>query len=328
MLPSQLRMSSDSVASCSGAIHLVSMRIASLLASATESVYELGLGDRLVAISHECDYPPEALNQPRVSRPRFDPTGMDSAAIDRAVRDAMARFGNVYELDVYKLRQVAPDLILAQAVCDVCAVPTSLAQEVAAALDGNPRVLSLDSHTIDDILDGIRAVGEAAGVPDRAQAYVAGLQARLAAVRDRVDSRPRPSVLAIEWLDPVFVPGHWVPQMIETAGGNLLAGSGGMPSRQMPWDDIAGLDPDVLLIMPCGYKLEQTRAEAGKFAEELHAAAPRAVQAGRAFVLNGSDYFNRSGPRTVDGVEILAAVFHPELFRGYDLAGKAEAWEA
>lgn len=302
------------------------MRIASLLASATEIAYGLGLGDHVVAISHECDYPPAALDKPRVSRPRFDPTGLDSSAVDAAVRDAMARHGSVYELNADRLRAVDPDLILTQDVCEVCAVPTSLAEQANAALGGRARVLSLDAHSVEDILESVRTVGRAAGVPERAAAYVQRLEAMIAAVQARVAGAPRPRVLAIEWLDPPFVPGHWTPEMIELAGGASLTGAVGRPSRQVSWDELSRLDPDVLLIMPCGYKLAQTRADAERHAERLAAVAPRALQAGRAFVLNGSDYFNRSGPRVVDGIEILGAVLHAERFGDADLAGKAERW--
>ncbi|MFQ6045636.1 MAG: cobalamin-binding protein [Gemmatimonadales bacterium] len=302
------------------------MRIASLLASATESVCELGLGDQLVAISHECDHPPEALSKPRVSRPLFEAAGLGSGEIDRAVRDAVSLHGGVYELDVEKLREVRPDLILAQGLCEVCAVPAATAGGVVALLDGEPRVLSLDAHTIEEILDGIRSVGSAAGVLSRAEAYVAGLRRRLDQVAGRVKGRPRRRVLAIEWLEPVFVPGHWTPEMVELAGGELLIGDAGLPSRQVTWDELEGLDPDVLLVMPCGYRLERGRQDAAAHRERLCRVARRAVDAGQAFVLNGSDYFNRSGPRVVTGVEILGALLHPELFGGYDLAGKAEVW--
>lgn len=303
------------------------MRIASLLASATEIVYGLGLGDDVVAISHECDYPVEALGKPRLSRPRVDPARLTSRDIDAAVRDAMVRHGSVYELDEERLRTVAPDLILTQAVCEVCAVPTSLAERAAAVLDGRPRILSLDSHTIDQVLDSVQAVGDAAGVPERARAYVAALRARMAAVADRVADAARPRVLAVEWLDPPFVPGHWTPQVIQVAGGENLLGTAGGPSRQVSWEELTGLDPDVLLVMPCGYRLDRAAGDADRYAARLIGVAPRAVAAGRAVVLNGSDYFNRSGPRMVDGIEILGAVLHPERFPGAALAGKAAVWK-
>lgn len=301
------------------------MRIASLLASATEMVYALGLGDRLVAISHECDYPSEALDRPRVSQPRFDPAGLSSGALDAAVRRAMAQHGAVYQLDQARLRAARPDLILTQAVCEVCAVPTTLAEQAAQALGEGVRVVSLDAHTVADIFEAIRVVGTVAGVPERAERLVASLEERLTRVRRAVDGAERPAVLAVEWLDPPFVPGHWVPEMIELAGGRCVAGAPGRPSRQVAWDQLAGLDPDVLIVMPCGFGLARSRVEAHAHAVELSRVAPRALGAGRAFVVDGSSYFNRSGPRVVDGVEILAALLHPEQMPAADLAGRAEA---
>lgn len=302
------------------------MRIVSLLASATEAVYALGLGDHLVGISHECDYPPEALHKPRVSRPRFDPTGLSSGEIDAALRETMRRHGSVYMLDEDLLRSLDPDLLLTQAVCDVCAVPTSLARQAAAVLD-DPTVLSLDSHTIDEILDGFRSIARAAGAPARGERLVAASRARMADVARRVAGAPRPNVLALEWLEPVFVPGHWAPEMIARAGGTCLAGEVARPSRQVSWDHVAALDPDVLLVMPCGYKLDAATADADRHADRLLSLAGRAVDNGRAFVLNGSDYFNRSGPRTIDGVEILGTLLHPERFPEYDTTGKAAVWQ-
>lgn len=302
------------------------MRIVSLLAGGTEIVYGLGLGDKLVGISHECDYPPAALTKPRVSRPRFALDGRDSAGIDRAVRAAMARHGSVYEIDPALLRELEPDLILAQAVCDVCAVPTSLAEEAAAAVGGRARVLSVDAHTVAQILASIRLVADAAKVPERAERYVASLEARIAAVTMSVSGASRPRVLGLEWLAPPFIPGHWTPEMISIAGGANLAGRVGQPSREVSWDDLRDLDPQVLVILPCGYGLEAARADADRYAAQLLRVAETAIEAGRAFVVDGSAYFNRSGPRVVDGIEILAALFHPNRFEDYDLDGCAEWW--
>ena len=300
------------------------MRIASLLASATEMVYALELGDRLVAISHECDYPPEALSRPRVSRPRFDPAGLSSGAIDAAVRASMASHGAVYQLDEDGLRAARPDLILTQAVCEVCAVPTTMAEQAVRAVGGGARVLALDAHTVADIFESIRVVATVAGVPERGERLVASYEERLAGARRAGDGAGRPGVLAIEWLDPPFVPGHWVPEMIELAGGRCLAGDIGRPSRQVSWDHLATLDPDVLIVMPCGFGLERSREETRAHTAALARVAPRAIEAGRAFVVDGSAYFNRSGPRVVDGVEILAALLRPDRMATVDLAGRAE----
>ncbi len=302
------------------------MHIASLLASATEMVCALGLGDWLVGISHECDYPPEALDKPRLSRPRFDPTGLSSGEIDAAVRRAMERYGSVYLVDADRIAAVRPDLILTQAVCEVCAVPTPSAQEAAASLDYEPRILSLDAHDLAGVFRSIVEIGKATGVRQRAEAYVAGLRQRVDVVRRRVAGRPRPRVLALEWLDPPYGPGHWVPEMVDLAGGTIVVGNAGQMSRAVRWTDLQGSDPDALVVMPCGFGLEAARADATRYAERLHAVAARAIAAGRAYVVDGSSYFNRSGPRLVDGIEILAALLHPDAFPEVVLAGRAERW--
>lgn len=302
------------------------IRIVSLLASGTEIAYALGIGDAVVGISHECDHPPEALGRPRLSRARFDPTHLDSGAIDAAVRQAMQQYGSVYAVDAERLAAVEPELILTQGVCEVCAVPTLSAQEAAAALDPAPAVLSLDAHDLAGILGSIRDVGRAAGVADRAEALVVSLERRIDAVRRRVAGRPRPRVLALEWLDPPFAPGHWVPEMIELAGGVNLLGATGQRSRQVGWSELTDLAADVLLVMPCGYGLAASRDDADRHHEQLRAVAGNAIEAGRAYVVDGSAYFNRSGPRVVDGIEILAALLHPEAQADIDLAGRAAPW--
>ena len=288
------------------------MRIASLLASGTEIVAALGLEDQLVAISHECDYPAHVLDRPRVSRPRFDVAGLDSGAIDRAVRRAMAEHGSVYEVDGDALERLRPDVVLTQAVCEVCAVPTPGVRDVVSARDLPTEVLSLDAHTIEEILASILQVGRAAGAEARARSVVGELRRRLERVTTAVAGAPRPRVLAIEWLDPPFAPGHWVPEMITLAGGECLVGQAGSHSYQVGWGGLEGFDPDALVIMPCGYGIEASSSDADRHAEQLRRVAPRAVSDESAFVVDGSSYFNRSGPRVVDGVEILAGLLHPD----------------
>lgn len=288
------------------------MRIVSLLASATEIVCELGLADRLVGISHECDFPARVLDRPRVSRPRFDPEGMDSGEIDRAVRASMTEHGSVYEVDADLLEALAPDLVLAQAVCEVCAVPTPGVRALVRERGIRARVLSLDAHRLDDILGTVLEVGRAAGAADRADALAAELRGRTEAVLTAVHGREEPSLLGIEWLDPPFVPGHWVPEMVELAGARNLAGETGARSVDVSWESLEELDPDALLVMPCGYGLDAARADADRHAERLAQVAPRALEDGRAWVVDASSYFNRSGPRVVRGVEILAGLLHPD----------------
>lgn len=300
-------------------------RIASFLASGTEIAVALGLQDQIVAISHECDWPPDVLDRPRVSRPRFDPAGLTSGAIDQAVRAAMAEHGTVYVIDEAQLIEVRPDLVLTQAVCAVCAVPTPGVEAVVRRSGLAARVLSLDAHTIADILDSIEQVAAAADVRDRAADVIAQLRVRIDAVRVAVAGAARPRVLALEWLDPPFAPGHWVPEMIELAGGENLVGTAGAHSEQTSWAALAGLDPDVLVIMPCGYDLDATRRDADAVADRLRDVAPRALDGGSAFIVDGSAYFNRSGPRFVTGIEILATLCHRDRFHML-LDGVAQPW--
>jgi iron complex transport system substrate-binding protein len=301
------------------------MRIISLLSSATEMLYELGLGEQLVAISHECDYPPEALRQPRVSKPRFDPAGLGSGEIDAAVRRAMEEHGSVYEIDVAALRELNPDLILTQAVCEVCAVPTGSVEEAVSRLPRAPEVLSLDAHTIEQIITSIEDVATAAGTRATGVEVAGRLRARLDEVADAVEHRPRPRALLLEWLDPPFAPGHWVPEMVERAGGDNLVGTAGERSKQIDWIDLAALDPDCLLIEPCGYDLSQARADADAHRARLESVGARAIRAERAWLLHSS-YFSRSGPRVVDGVEALARVLHPSALPNTPPATIAARW--
>lgn len=290
------------------------MRIASFLASGTEIAVALGLQESVVAISHECDWPPDVLDRPRISRPRFDPAGLDSGEIDRALRDTMAQYGSAYAIDEDLLTQLAPDVILTQAVCEVCAVPTPGVRDLVTrrSLQGN--IVSLDAHTVQDILDSIVQVGAATGTAGEAADVVADLGARIERIRAALRGAARPSVLAIEWLDPPFAPGHWVPEMIDIAGGDNLIGTAGSHSTETTWESLRGLDPDVLVIMPCGYDLEATRRDADAARGRLHDVASRAIRERRAFTVDGSAYFNRSGPRFVNGIEILAGLLHPEVF--------------
>jgi iron complex transport system substrate-binding protein len=303
----------------------MSLRIVSLLSSATEIVYELGLQDRLVGISHECDYPPDALRRPRLSRSRFDPAGMDSGEIDAAVRRSMEEFGSVYEVDAAGLAALRPDLVLTQAVCEVCAVPTGSVEAAVADLPHSPEVASLDAHTLEGILHTIRQVADAAGVPERGAAAVARLRERIDRVRESVGDAPRPRVLALEWLDPPFAPGHWVPEMIEVAGGENLLGRAGGHSAQIGWSELANLDPDRLLLIPCGYDLPQARVDSDQHRGRLEEIAGQAIRDGHGWLGHGA-FFSRSGPRVVGGIEALASVFHPGFIDPASREGRVERW--
>jgi iron complex transport system substrate-binding protein len=271
-----------------------------LLPSATEIVCALGLEDRLVGISHSCDYPENVSDRPRLTRPRASLDGLSSGEIDAAVRAALRDYGSVYEIDVEEIQRLEPDLVLTQGICDVCAVPEK--QVIAASVGG--RTLTLDAHDLAAIFESIRDVGRATGVTERAELLIADMQRRIDAVRARVDGRPRPRVLALEWLDPPYVPGHWVPEMIAAAGGDLVAGTARQPSYRMEWPELRTLAPDVVLVMPCGFNLQNAEREMERYADALEGLAPRVM------ALDASAYFSRSGPRVVEGIELLAtAIF-------------------
>jgi iron complex transport system substrate-binding protein len=276
-------------------------RIVSLLPSATEIVCALGLEDRLVGISHSCDYPPGIAHLPRLSHPRAKLQGLSSGEIDEAIRAALRDYGSVYEIDIGAIRALEPDLVITQGICDVCAVPQS---QVVAASVGS-QILTIDAHDLDAIFASIHAIGGVTGVMDRAEELVDDMQRRIAAVRSRVSGRSRPRVLALEWLDPPYAPGHWVPELIELAGGDLLAGTARRPSYPMQWSDLPKLRPEVVLVMPCGFDLDATRRDAESHAEQL------STIGGRMHLLDASSYFSRSGPRVVDGLEILASTIFP-----------------
>src|SRR5437764_13183041 len=226
--------------------------MASLLPSATEIAYALGLGDRLVGVSHGCDHPSAARTKPVLTRPRFRLDGLSSGEIDAAVRQALREFGSVYEVDGAGLAAVGPDLLLTQGVCEVCAVPTRDAQAAAAGIASCPSVLALDAHDIAGVLNTIRAVGRVAQVSERADACVRDIERRVACVRARVEGRTPVSVLALEWLEPPFVPGHWVPEMVGLAGGGLLRGTAGRRAFALSWDESLGLGPDVPPVLARG----------------------------------------------------------------------------
>jgi iron complex transport system substrate-binding protein len=282
------------------------MRIASLVPSATEALFALGLGDQVVAVTHECDWPAEARSIPQLTRTVI-PDGLSAAEIDRVVRDTVGAGRPLYELDADRLAEQRPDLIVTQAVCEVCAVSYDDVVAVAATLPGKPRVLSLDPLTFDDVLADLGRVGEVAGARAAARLLRDQAALRLNALRAAVADAGRPRVLALEWLDPPFVAGHWVPEMIELAGGMDVFGKPGERSRTAEWAELESRPIDVVLVMPCGY-------DTGRSAEEAHTYAERiaAIGAERVVVVNASAYFSRPGPRLVTGVELLGHILHPD----------------
>lgn len=288
-------------------------RIVSLLPSATEIVYALGLGDRLVAVTHECDYPAEAATKPHITASIIDSEGMSAGEIDQAVRDSLTDQQTIYELDEALLAELAPDLLLTQELCDVCAVGPPIVQHAIESLPNPPRVVSLEPHTLGEVLESILLVGRLAGVEDRARSLVDALNLRLNRVRESMLGRDRIPVLTLEWVDPLFVGGHWVPEQVWIAGGLDVLGRQGEPSREVTWTDVAEKEPEAIVAMPCGFGLERSARELARaqFPPEWHQLDP--VRAGDVYVVDGSSYFNRPGPRLVDGVEILVAILHPDV---------------
>lgn len=299
-------------------------RICSLLPSATEIVFALGLGDRLVGVTHECDHPPEARRLPVVTRSLVDTAGQASREIHAHVVRALHAGSSLYALDQALLARLDPDLILTQELCSVCAVAYHQVREAVRVLPGPREVLSLEPTTLDEVLATIETVAGRAGVPERGAALVAALRARLEAVRARAADLPPPRVATLEWLDPPFAAGHWVPEMVGLAGGVDVLGHPGRPSREVGWDAVREADPDVLVLMPCGFDLGRTLVELAR-APRPGWAELRAVGAGRVYGVDGSAYFNRPGPRLVDGVEILAEILHPARF---PRRTPAAAWRA
>ena len=283
------------------------MRIASLVPSATEMLFALGLGGDVVGVTHECDFPPQASALPHLTRTVLPP-GLNAGEIDAAVKEVVGEGRALYELDEERLAELAPELIVTQAVCEVCAVAYDDVVEVAARLPGQPRVLQQDPTTLGDVLEDVTRLGEAAEIAGRAAEVRAGLEDRLEAVRGAVAGAARPRVLALEWLDPPFLGGHWVPEMIAAAGGVDVVGRAGEKSPQVEWEQLSDLEADVVVAMPCGWYLDDSRAQALE-----HRGRLEALGAARLFAVDAASTFSRPGPRLVDGVELLAHLFHPGL---------------
>ncbi len=282
------------------------MKIASLVPSATEMLFALGLGGDVVGVTHECDWPPEAASLPHLTATVL-PEGLDPGEIDAAVKEVVGEGRALYSLDEELLAKLAPDLIVTQAVCEVCAVSYEDVVAVAARLPGRPQVLQQDPSRLGEVLDDVTRLGAAGGIEERAAEVRAALEVRLERVRTAVEGAERPRVLALEWLDPPFLGGHWVPEMIEIAGGVDVIGKAGQKSPQVEWEQLIDLDPEVIVAMPCGWYLDDSRAQALAHGEQLNA-----LGAERAFAVDAASTFSRPGPRVVDGVELLAHLFHPD----------------
>ncbi len=286
--------------------YIQTMRIVSLVPHATELLFALGLGSEVVGVTHECDFPDRASQLTRVTRNAL-PGGLSAAEIDAAVRERTLAGEAIYELDAAALAALAPELIVTQALCPVCAVSYEEVAKLAKTLPSAPRVIALDPKTLGETLGDVRTVAEASGRREQGIELVHRAAARIDRVKLAVRAQPRPRVAALEWLDPVFVAGHWTPQMIELAGGEDALGLPGEPSHTVEWDDLAAAKPEIVLVMPCGYDERRAHAEALAHAREL-----AALDARRVVAVNASAYFSRPGPRLIDGLELLAHVLHPE----------------
>jgi iron complex transport system substrate-binding protein len=282
------------------------MRIVSLVPSATEMLFALGVGDEVTAVTHECDYPAAVLDLPKVTRDVIGP-GLAPAEIDRAVRELTEQGLSIYELDEAALRRLQPDLIVTQALCAVCAVSYDDVRAIADRLDPRPEVLSLDPHTLGEMLGDVRTLAQATDRKDAGVDLVQDAASRIDRVRLAVRAAQPVSVVALEWLDPVFIAGHWTPQLIEYAGGHDLLGMAGEHSERRTWDEVRAAEPEVVIVMPCGYDAGRALEEAYAYADELASLGARGVVA-----VDAAGLFSRPGPRLIEGLELLGHILHPD----------------
>ncbi|HZP90765.1 MAG TPA: cobalamin-binding protein [Actinomycetota bacterium] len=292
------------------------MRVVSLLPSATEIVYALGMGGALEAVTDECDFPPEATSKPIVSRSAL-PQGrpLSSREIDEVVRSRMDARQPLYHLDRGLIERVRPDVILTQDLCRVCAVPAGEVQRALREIGADGAlVVSLDPHTLEEVLESIETVGRVLRVEDRARDLVRSLRARVEAVRSTALRLPSIRVFCLEWLDPPFVGGHWIPDMVEIAGGTNLLNAKGQPSRVVTWREIRDANPEVVLFMPCGYYLEEAEEEGAELYRNAEFVETPAAREGSVFAVDATSFFSRPGPRIVEGLEIMAWAIHPHAF--------------
>ncbi len=290
-------------------------RIISLLPSATEIVAALGFGEHLVGRSHECDFPPGVEQLPICSSTKI-PVHESSYAIDERVKEIVAEGLSVYRVDTERLRQLQPDFILTQTQCAVCAVtPRNLEQALCTWVGTQPAIVSLEPNDLSDVWNDIRRVGESLGISPRADELIASLRQRLAVVREKATkAEARPTVAAIEWLGPLMAGGNWMPELIETAGGRSLLAQPGQHSHWLEWQQLVDADPDVILLLPSGFKIAQTIDDLGLLAENPAWPTLSAVQSGKVYLIDGHHFFNRPGPRLVESAEIVAEILHPDRF--------------
>jgi len=287
---------------------LLGVRIVSLVPSATETLFALGLGSDVIAVTHECDYPPAVRELPKITRDVL-PAGLSAREIDSAVKERTLAGLSIYELDDELLRDLRPDLIVTQELCTVCAVSYDDVRAIAEEIETHPRVISLDPHTVGEVLGDVRTLAQLTDRKDAAVELVRDASARIDRVRLAVRGARRPRVAALEWLDPPFAAGHWVPQLIEYAGGEDVLGFAGERSEETTWQAVEAAQPDIVIVMPCGYDAEIAHREA-----EMHRDELARVGAGEVVAVDAAAYYSRPGPRIIDGLELLAHIVHPEVF--------------
>jgi iron complex transport system substrate-binding protein len=291
---------------------LSDLRIASLLPSATEILFSLGLGDQVVAVSHECDYPPEAAKRPVLTKSAIHNRIHKSIDVDREVDK---RGGDIYEIDEKLLEKLQPDLILTQELCAVCAVSYTKVREAARVLDTDTKIISLEPTNLEDIVDNIMLVGKTTGKPEQAQELASLLQSRIDTVKNKTrDARSRPRVFFMEWLQPLWAGGHWIPQMVDYAGGIEGLGRLGKPSHRIEWSEVLDYQPEIIVLSPCGFGVDGVRKELHVLESYHEWDKIPAFKNSSIYAVNASAYFSRPGPRIVKGLELLAYIIHPELF--------------
>ncbi len=291
------------------------MRICSFLPSATEMLYALGLGDSIVGVTHECDYPEEVLSKPKVVKSSFDPSSMSSEEIDAKIRELVLNGKDIYVVDDELLKRLRPDVIVAQGICEVCSPYLNEIARARKALGYQPRLIMLDPHDLDGILHSIIQLARELGVEDKGKELFTELRSRI----DRISARAmkasiKPRVLCIEWLKPFFTAGHWVPQMVELVNAVNCVSRRGEPSRRLSWGEVLDTDPDIIVFMPCGFTVDKALKEFYKVEENDGWFSLNAVKNKQVYVVDANAYFSRPSHRAVRGVEILAKIVHPELF--------------
>jgi iron complex transport system substrate-binding protein len=295
------------------------LKIYSFLPSATEMVYALGLGDQLCGVTNECDYPPEARTKPVVVQSLLDPSKMEQGEIDWKVVNDISHGHGLYRINRDLLLKEKPDLVITQELCDVCSVSLRDVLKTVSELARECRVISLEPHGLDAVFEDLLTVGAACDVGERATRLVKSLRARVASVREAAKDLPRKRVFCAEWYDPIFAPGHWVPEMVGIAGGVEVTGKAGQDSVKIAWKEVASRDPEVIVLMPCGFGVDRAVDDLKLLTGLDRWDSVTAVREGEVYAVDGSSYFSRPGPRLVDGLELLAKIIHPEVF-GWDVS--------